>query len=49
VHAVGVALSGPDPGQVDVPLKGGAVAHVETSRLHPIVVEEAQLDAFGVL
>src|ERR1700694_2972249 len=48
VHTVAVALAGTHARQVDVPLKRGAVVHVDAP-LAPVLVEQAQLDALRAL
>ena len=48
VHAVAVALSGADPGQVAVPVSARRAGHLDP-RLLAVVVEQAQLHALGVL
>ena len=48
VDAVAVALPGPDARQVAVPVERVALGQLD-ARLCPVVVEEAQLDSFGVL
>ena len=48
VDPVGVALSGPDAGQVAVPVEGGALGH-RHARLVVGVVVEAEVDTPGVL
>ena len=48
VHAVAVVLAGPDAGQVAVPAERGALLHLDPL-LGAVLVEQAQLDPFGVL
>src|SRR5688572_4110793 len=48
VHAVAVALPGPDERQVAVPVEGGHLAQLDPL-LDAVLAEQAQLDARGVL
>ncbi len=48
VDAVAVALAGADPRHVAVPVPGGALGELD-ARLRVVAVEQAELDALGVL